>query len=121
MAAAGGGARGRLCVCLAPTHPPPRSTAPCSNHLLVQLAKLNLCAVHNSFLYSDPCRAATAFLSLPAITAVQLSAALLPSVALYRMESRLRRGFLQARLAPAPVPAAPAADVGVAGASTSGK
>ncbi|KAI7839429.1 hypothetical protein COHA_006830 [Chlorella ohadii] len=62
-----------------------------SNHLLVQLAKLNLCGLTNSFMYADPERAQRAHLPLLATTLIQLAASLLPSVLVYRMEASQRR------------------------------
>lgn len=87
-----------------------------SNHLLVQLAKLYLCAMANAFVYSDPARAARTYLSLPATTVVQSLCALVPSIAVYRLEAGLRRRFLHAGVdagilvlpTPAPAPGAAA-------------
>ncbi|PRW57294.1 hypothetical protein C2E21_4376 [Chlorella sorokiniana] len=61
-----------------------------SNHLLVQLAKLNLCGLTNSFMYADPQRAQRTQLPLLTTTLIQLGAALLPSMLVYRMESSQR-------------------------------
>lgn len=75
--------------------PPPASllsrAPPRSNHLLVSLAKLYLCSLANAFQFSRPDRAAAAQLSLPAVTLIQLGAALLPSAAVYRLERSGRR------------------------------
>lgn len=62
-----------------------------SNHLLVQLAKLYLSAMANAFIYSDPQRASHAYLTLPVTSLLQLAAALVPSLAVYRLEAGMRR------------------------------
>ncbi|KAL4451748.1 hypothetical protein ABPG75_007410 [Micractinium tetrahymenae] len=67
-----------------------------SNHLLVQLGKLYLCAMANAFVFSDPARASHTYLSLPATTVIQSLCALVPSIAVYRLEAGLRRRFLRA-------------------------
>lgn len=98
------GALTRLLSCVAtPLPSTPRSHAhlpppcPCrrSNHLLVQLAKLYLCAIANCFAYADSRAAQLAYLPLAATSGLQLACALLPSVMVYRLESSMRRRYVQ--------------------------
>ncbi|GAB4819213.1 hypothetical protein N2152v2_006259 [Parachlorella kessleri] len=67
------------------------------NHMMSQLLKLYLCATINAFIYSDPARASQQFLSLSQTTLAQLVGVVVPSIALYRMEARARRAFVQRR------------------------
>ena len=46
---------------------------------------------------ADPTRASQQFLSLSQTTVAQLVGVVVPSIALYRMEARARRAFVQRR------------------------